>query len=251
MSLSVQALLDAPVIELDTIDSTNNYAMQLIDADTAQPGLTILARVQTRGKGQRGKTWEVDAGQSVLMSMILPPRRTPEEQFPFLTAITVAAADVLLELHEHWHVHIKWPNDIIVNDKKAGGILIENVWKGGKWSASVAGIGLNVLQETFPSDLPHATSLKLASGKDFPVQELAAALRERIVRYISGAYTDAELYQRYNQYLYRQSQHQHFTTGADTWQGTVVMVTRDGLLEVQQEDGSIRRYPHGSLTWKW
>jgi len=55
-------LSEAPIIELDSIDSTNNYAMQLIDADTAQPGLTITALQQTHGKGQRGRTWNDTPG---------------------------------------------------------------------------------------------------------------------------------------------------------------------------------------------
>src|SRR5690606_23377330 len=144
---------------------TNNYAMQLIDADTAQPGLTVTAGEQTHGKGQRGRVWEAATGDNVLMSIVLAPGQVVDRQFAFLTAVAVAVADTLLDVYEHWDVRIKWPNDIIVNDKKAGGILIENVLKGGVWAYSVVGLGLNVLQYEFPPSLPHAISLRMAAGK--------------------------------------------------------------------------------------
>ncbi len=250
MSLNAHVLIDAPVIELDTIDSTNNYAMQLIDADTAQPGLTITAREQTQGKGQRGRVWEAASGDNVLMSIVLAPHQTADQQFAFLTAVAVAVADSLLDVYEHWDIRIKWPNDIIVNDKKAAGILIENVLKGGAWAYSVVGLGLNVLQSEFPSSLPHAISLRMASGKEFGVRDLALQIRERILMYTCQEDMNV-LFDRYNQYLYRRSYRQRFVTGETVWNGTVVMVTKDGLLEVQHEDGSLRRYSHGTVTWQW
>ena len=121
------ALSEYPIIELDSIDSTNNYAMQLIDANKAQHGLTIVAQKQLAGKGQRGNTWADTPGESLLMSIIAMPDRAIHEQFVFSASVAVAIAKVLQKLNNNWQVNVKWPNDIIVNDKKAGGILIENV----------------------------------------------------------------------------------------------------------------------------
>lgn len=243
----------APVIELDTIDSTNNYAMQLIDADTAQPGLTVLANEQSQGKGQRGRQWQAPAGDNVLMSIVLAPDRTPDQQFAFLTAVAVAVADVLLDAWEHWDVRIKWPNDIIVNDKKAGGILIENVWRDGSWAYSVVGIGLNVLQYELPPSLPHATSLRIASGRAFAVRDVAMELRRRVIEYTSMSKQEEErlLFERYNDYLFRRRQLQRFSVAGEVWRATVTMVTRTGLLELQHEDGSLQRYMHGTIAWEW
>lgn len=249
MSLRTQVLIDTPVIELDTIDSTNNYAMQLIDADTAQPGLTVLAAEQTQGRGQRGRTWVAQPGDNVLMSIILAPKCALDRQFMFLTSVAVAIADVLSDLYEHWDVRIKWPNDIIVNDKKAGGVLIENVLKGSQWNFSVVGLGLNVLQNHFPESLPHAVSLKMASGKVFAIRALALNIRERIIEYCSDDRLD--VYERYNEYLFRRGQRQLFLEGNEAWYGTILMVTKDGRLEVQHDDGSVRQYMHGAIAWTW
>src|SRR5690606_29724577 len=122
----------------------------LIDADTAQAGLTIVTDVQTNGKGQRGRKWLDAPGESLLMSLVVVPEYEIEHQFSFNMAISLAIADYLQHIYENWDIRIKWPNDIIINDKKAGGILIENVIRGNKWAYSVVGIGINILQYTMP-----------------------------------------------------------------------------------------------------
>src|SRR5690606_38514963 len=126
LALQSHAFPDNPIIELDEIDSTNNYAMGLLNADKACMGLTIVARSQTKGKGQRGRVWQDQPGASLSMSMIVEPERGLDAQFVFIAQVALAVADALQGLDNNMDVAIKWPNDIIINDKKAGGILIEN-----------------------------------------------------------------------------------------------------------------------------
>lgn len=251
MALDVIDLLDAPVIELDTIDSTNNYAMRLVDADTAQPGLTITAKEQTAGKGQRGRHWAGMPGQSLLMSLIITPQQPLEQQFVFSAAVAVAVAEVLDTLHEGWNVKIKWPNDIIINDKKAGGILIENILRGNSWLYSIVGLGLNILQDSFPLELPHATSLKIASGKEFDPIVLRDMLRHNIIDTLYRKTTPEEIMRSYDRYLFRRSEEQTFSNGHESWQGIVVKATADGKLMVQLPNGSMARYTHGDVAWVW
>ncbi len=250
MSLRAQVLMNVPVIELDTIDSTNNYAMRLIDADKAQSGLTVLAREQSNGKGQRGKSWMAAPGDNILMSIILAPERALDKQFYFLAGVAVAVASVLRELSEDWQVHVKWPNDIIVNDKKAGGILIENIIRGRHWVYSVVGIGLNVLQDRFPESLPHAISLKMAVGTEWQTKALAMQLRERIIQYLSTA-DDEQIFSDYNKFLYQRDQMQLFGADDQWWQAKVSGVTRDGRLVLIMEDGTTSFFHHGSIQWGW
>jgi len=245
------ALLEAPVIELDSIDSTNNYAMRLIDADKALPGLTITATEQTEGKGQRGRHWADVPGQSLLMSLVMTPQQPLEQQFVFSAMVAVAVAEVLEALYEGWEIKIKWPNDIIVNDKKAGGILIENILRGSNWVYAIVGLGLNILQESFPPELPNATSLKIASSRSFKPQTMRDMLRQNILEAL-GRKSNAEGTMRlYNEYLFRRSAVQAFSDGRDTWQGIIVKANADGKLLVQLENGSIAQYTHGDVTWKW
>ena len=243
-------LLDAPIIELDTIDSTNNYAMRLLDADTAQPGLTITAATQTQGKGQRGNSWQDEPGASLLMSIITHPPYGLDNQFLFSAAAAVAVANVLQKLSETADVRIKWPNDIIINDKKAGGILIENVLRGSKWSYGVIGLGLNVTQTHFPAALPHATSL-LAEGVHAEVHSLREALRKAILADTAGRRSAEEVMERYNEHLFRKSDSQVFRKNGEEWYGKTDHVSADGKLHVVLPDGEIVAYVHGKVEWVW
>jgi BirA family biotin operon repressor/biotin-[acetyl-CoA-carboxylase] ligase len=225
--------------------------MHLIDADKAQHGLTIVAGSQTGGKGQRGKSWTDKPGESLLMSMITVPRIHLGAQFLFNTAVAVTVANVLQKLSDTWQVKIKWPNDIIINDKKAGGILIENVIRGSQWSYSVIGLGLNIRQNSFPEDLPHATSLKIASSIDYEVSDVRDMITSDILQNLSGPITEEIYLTSYNNYLYKRGQMQQFSDASGHWEARLVQANNDGTLTVQLADGSITNYFHGQALWEW
>lgn len=251
MAPNLQALSDAPILELDIIDSTNNYAMRLIDADTAQPGLTITAVEQSKGKGQRGRQWLDAAGDSLLMSIILVPGIRIEEQFVFSAMIANAVADALSELHEHWDVRIKWPNDIIVNDKKAGGILIENVLRGAQWLYAIVGTGLNINQQHLPDILPWATSLRVASGREFNITVIRDLVRRYIFDGAALGQNPRTIMQHYNNLLYRRGSLQFFADSNTEWEAFINEVTPDGRLHVRLPDGRGEAYVHGNVQWVW
>lgn len=243
--------LNAPILYLDIIDSTNNYAMQLIDADKAQAGTTVLTKSQSSGKGQRGKVWNDAAGESLLMSLITAPPYSLEQQFIFSALTANAIADVLDALDLTYKVKIKWPNDIIINDKKAGGILIENVLRGSKWSFAVIGFGLNVQQESFSKELPTATSLKIISGKTFKPEQLVHLFRQAIIEPIIDPPSDYTVMKRYNERLYQRGEWQTFLeNGEEKWY-QIQEVLPNGQLSVLDSYKQLLRYNHGELTWVW
>src|SRR5690606_15022153 len=90
-----QFLADKPIVELDEIDSTNNYAMRLIDADTAQDGLVITAQRQSAGKGQRGRKWQGGDNESLLMSIIIKPKWKIDDQFLLCAAAAISVIQAL------------------------------------------------------------------------------------------------------------------------------------------------------------
>ena len=240
-----------PIIELDSIDSTNNYAMQLIDANKAQHGLTIVTQSQSEGKGQRGKSWLDEPGQSLLMSIIILPQKEIHHQFVFNAAVAVAIANVLQKSDKNWDVRIKWPNDIIINAKKAGGILIENILRGNRWTHSVVGLGLNVKQASFHDTLPFATSLKIASGNDINITKLRDDIRENIIVSASYPLSPEKTMAQYNEYLYKHHQKQAFSDSAGNWEAKIMNAHKDGTLEVQLNDGTTAFYHHGQVMWDW
>lgn len=249
--ISIMSIIKNEIIELDKIDSTNNYAMKLIDDDMAAHGTTITTQSQSHGKGQRGRQWVDELGKSLLMSIVIVPKHDLNAQFLFSASITTAIANVLQNYINDTSVTIKWPNDIIIHDKKAGGILIENVIRGSKWTYSVIGLGMNVLQDTFPESLPFATSLKIASGKEYVISTLRDDIRAAVINVASFPLSDNMVMERYNHLLYKKDNQQAFRINDDVISATISHVNKQGELEVVLDDGTRRAYKHGSVVWEY
>lgn len=239
----------SPMCILDIVDSTNNYAMRLIDADKAEAGLTILARTQTAGKGQRGKSWNGALDESLLMSITLKPGWDLQHQARFLAAVATAICKEVQKLAVGHAVRIKWPNDIMIGDKKAAGILIENVVRGQDWQWAVVGIGLNVGQEAFEDHLPHATSLRIATQEVFKVETVAERFRQSIMDEFSVM--NGHIIEAYNCLLYKYNEVQIFRQNQDVLQGTIRGMSEQGQLIVSLPDGSLQQYTHGTVEWVW
>ena len=157
-------LLGAPFIELSTIDSTNIYAMDQIKLGLAKSGSCYTADFQTNGKGQHGRVWESSKGQNLLCSYILELNTldalknwTPTDQIGFSAAIALGAR-AFFAAFAGSETKIKKPNDIYFSDRKAGGILIENLVRGKEWTWSVIGIGMNINQNAFSSAAVNSVS---------------------------------------------------------------------------------------------
>jgi BirA family biotin operon repressor/biotin-[acetyl-CoA-carboxylase] ligase len=157
------------VIQLSSVDSTNNYAAMLVSNDNAVHGTVILSDEQTAGRGQRGANWQSQSGSNLLMSIILKhDNLSVDRQFSLTQVASLSVVDLLRKIG--LLAHIKWPNDIYVGDRKICGMLIENNLSGTVIRSSIIGIGLNVNQSYF--DLTTATSIKLEKGQSYPLQEI-------------------------------------------------------------------------------
>lgn len=243
-------MLQAPILRFDTLDSTNNRAAQIIDADKAQAGLTIVARQQSAGRGQRGNSWIGLPNQALLMSIVLQPKMAIEAQFSFSAAVAVSIVEVLKSLDRRLDLSIKFPNDIIINDKKAAGILIENSIRGNQWTHAIVGIGLNVLQHHFDPNLPNANSLFLATQKEWVIEGLLLAIRKKIIE--NTMKEDLKTYiQQYNQLLYKRTHKQRFAEAGEQWEAIICRVNENGMIELKHNDGTVKAYPHGVLQWIW
>ena len=166
-------LLGAPLIELSTIDSTNIYAMAQIKAELAKSGSCYTADFQTNGKGQHGRVWESTKGQNLLCSYILELNTldalknwTPADQIGFSAAIALGAR-AFFAAFAGSETKIKKPNDIYFSDRKAGGILIENLVRGQEWTWTVIGIGMNINQTEFSP-----AALNSVSSNPISLQEI-------------------------------------------------------------------------------
>ena len=157
-------LIGAPLIELSTIDSTNIYAMDQIKEGLAKSGSCYTADFQTHGKGQHGRTWESSKGQNLLCSYILELKKldahknwAPTDQIGFSAAIAIGVR-AFFGAFAGPETKIKKPNDIYFRDRKAGGILLENLVRGQDWTWTVIGIGMNINQSSFSTAAVNSVS---------------------------------------------------------------------------------------------
>ena len=187
-------LLGAPLIELSTIDSTNIYAMAQIKAGLAKSGSCYTADFQTNGKGQHGRVWESNKGQNLLCSYILELNTldalknwTPADQIGFSAAIALGAR-AFFAAFAGSETKIKKPNDIYFSDRKAGGILIENLVRGQEWTWTVIGIGMNINQTEFSP-----AALNSVSSNPISLQEITNQSWDikKMQEHLSDALNDA------------------------------------------------------------
>lgn len=145
------------------LESTNSY-LKRMSADEVKQGMVCLTDDQSRGRGQYNRKWESEPGQNLTFSMAFFP--SVAERFHVLTmACALGVMEHLNDTLEGCEVYIKWPNDIIVNDRKIAGVLTETMFSGNHLDRLVIGIGLNVNQQQFPEDLSSkATSVCLENG---------------------------------------------------------------------------------------
>lgn len=168
-------VLGNKIIQLNKVGSTNTFARQLLEKDpNIVEGTVVSTTNQEKGRGQRGKAWESEKGKNLTFSIILfPDFIAGDDQFLISKTVALGIWDFLNKtLHNkpgtiNKRITIKWPNDVYVNDQKIGGVLIENSITRQTITQSVVGIGINVNQDSFSSNLVNPTSLALEAGAQF------------------------------------------------------------------------------------
>ena len=159
------------IIKLDAIDSTNDFLKKISAEKPLDDYTTVVAKVQTAGRGQMGSVWETEPYKNLTFSIYKEVLHIPRDhQFYISMAVSLALLSSLKGMGIP-KLKIKWPNDILSANQKISGILIENIIKQNELYASIIGIGLNINQTDF-THLPAATSMKLLSGKFFDHEEV-------------------------------------------------------------------------------
>ena len=164
------------------IGSTNTAAM-LAAADGAPEGSVFLAEEQTAGRGRGAHSWESARSSGIYCSVILRPTLVPSDVLVLSLAAGLAVRAAIEEVNTNVRPDLKWPNDVLIKDKKVCGILTEMNAEATRVRYIVVGIGINVNQTGFPEELQsEATSLRLATGSEWSRVELAAALLKSLER---------------------------------------------------------------------
>ncbi len=239
---------DFSFILLHKVDSTNNYAMGLVHAAMAQHGTAVFAREQTRGRGQWNREWISESMNNIALSIILhvEDRISPSRMFLLSKAIALALSDFFKSLG--FDPAIKWPNDIYLNDRKAAGVLIENVLKGSSWKYAIVGVGINVNQVNFGELAKKAVSLKQLSGKTYDPEQLARNLHLKLLEYFDLALLNPEkIHTDYDELLYRKNNKVKLKKDARIFEALVKGVNEFGELVV--DHGMEEKFSVGEVEW--
>lgn len=239
----------APIIWLDTIDSTNSEIYRRIDE---LDNLSVIAAFnQTKGKGQRGNVWLTESSANLTFSMLLKfgeSALSPIEairQFTISEAVTCALADFFSQ--EGIDVSIKWPNDIYYGDKKLVGILIENILNGKNVAASIIGIGINCNQIQFPSSLLNPTSMSLITKKIYDLKPTLEEVCSHICLQLELMETEGgkeSIHSRYLSNMYRLNEWHNFRDMSDdtVFNGRITGISDSAMLQVEMPDGSSKEF---------
>lgn len=237
---------------LDTVDSTNTEAERQLAAGGPVP-LVILAREQTQGRGRRGRPWHSPAAGNLYSTFVFRPKLEPARMHDF----TLWMGLNICELVENFckiTPGLKWPNDLHIGDRKAGGMLTEARIDADEIRDLVFGLGLNLNGR--PQDLPRdlqrtATSLAEATGAPLDLNRFAAALIGRVLaaygQFVEGGYRDkfAALWKKYDVLRGRTVS---VTQGTRTVAGTAMGIDNEGSLIVRLNTGKTERFRAGEVT---
>jgi BirA family transcriptional regulator, biotin operon repressor / biotin---[acetyl-CoA-carboxylase] ligase len=232
------------IIKLNATDSTNSYLRKLCAQELVKDYTAVITKKQTEGRGQMGAIWNSQSSKNLTFSVYKDVSKFKLEHSFYISMVVSLALIKSLQNLSINKLSIKWPNDILSENKKICGILIENVIKQNNLSYSIIGIGLNVNQTEF-KNLPQASSLKLISGKVFDLDEVANIIIENLKYYFDilkkGDYDI--LKNTYETYLFRKNKPSTFQDAEGlVFSGFIKNVTNSGNLQVLLEDEIIKEF---------
>lgn len=236
-------------IELNEVNSTNTYAIELIKANLAAHGTVVFAHHQFAGRGQYGRKWDAKPGENITCSVVVDIQWLPVFKHFFLSAAVALAVHDFVRKYLGIKTKIKWPNDIYWNDSKAGGILIETVQNQQQTKFAVVGIGLNINQENFPEQLTNAISFYQVNGKKYDLIKLTKTL----CGYLNKRYVELqqlpqnELLSAYNEHLFKRNEIVKLKKGNTSFNCIVLGVNELGELQVAQ--ALKPSFAYGEVEW--
>ena len=238
------------IIKLDAIDSTNSFLKKKMNNQEIDDFTIVYSQNQFQGRGRTTKEWISEPYKNIAFSLFKRFKR-PELEHLFLLNVIVSISILeLLKKYSVRHASVKWPNDIIVKNKKISGILIENTIKKNNLINSVIGIGINVNQEKFP-DLICATSIINETRIAVEIDSLATDL----TKIISSNFKFLELnsnfcLDQYNNKLYNKKQTVVFKNNIGKKKvGKIVKVDLSGNLMIMNEKGKIEYFKENEIIF--
>jgi BirA family biotin operon repressor/biotin-[acetyl-CoA-carboxylase] ligase len=244
------ALLKPKILRFESLPSTNTELARMASAG-AEEGLAIVADEQTAGRGRLQRAWSSPKGAGLYFSILLRPA-IPQEHWPLITFMAALAVGDALNEAAGVHTDIKWPNDLLSDERKICGILAEAI-ETPAGRAVIVGIGINLTQNAFPPELENvATSVSQASGRQQEREAILAALLQALTRWYSLLHEnngrEKIIAAWCNRSSYACGRFVQVSNGDELWQGTTSGVERDGALRLSTATGEIKLVRAGDVS---
>ena len=238
------------LIKIDATDSTNSLMRERYLSNNCSDGDVLFANAQLKGRGQHNSVWNSAPGKNLTLSVYREFRDVSLKK-PFLISCLVSLAiQAALQSFKIPKIYVKWPNDIMSENKKICGLLLENIFKGSSLNASIIGIGLNVNQEAFEK-LPNAASMFQISNKNFDLDEVLNVCLTFLNQKLKLLNQPEEyILKLYEESLYRLNIASTFEANGELFSGIIRGVTPNGLLKVQLEDFKLVAFDLKSIQLK-
>jgi len=236
--IMLQRLIGTKLSHFPELDSTNDYAANLLAKSKPIEGTVVITDNQVSGKGQYGRKWSSAPGQNLTLSVILYPNITAETQFDLNILASLAVCKTLKE-QSSINALVKWPNDIYVKDRKVCGILIKNNLVGKTISQTIIGIGINVNQQQFDPIIPNPTSVIMETGAITDLLGMREQLFKAMDQYYDILKRDpVELRQMYVRSLWRRNEEIKYSLNdGQIRSGVLEGIERDGRLIIRSHIG--------------
>ena len=232
------------IIKLNAIDSTNSFLRQLSVEESVEDFTVVVTEHQTNGRGQMGTQWDSQNAKNLMFSVFKDMSGLSVESHFYLSMAVSLAVFEALNTFQISTLKIKWPNDILSEQQKLCGILIENVIKQNQLQSSIIGIGININQTIF-DNLPNATSMKLIYGNHFDRDQVLNEVLKQLKHYFSllDSKSYDELKLAYENNLFRKDKPSTFKDNDGIlFSGYIKGVNDSGHLKVLIEDDIVKLF---------
>ena len=235
------------LIKLNATTSTNDYLKKRYKSGKVLDGDLVWTENQTSGRGQLNKKWISEPFKSLTFSVYKQFNGLLNIPFNFNAVVCLGIIYALKKLSIPG-LSIKWPNDILSENKKIGGILIENFFNRGKIKASVIGVGLNLNQEKFEK-LPKATSLKIITGEKWASKIILDALVPILEEYLfMFDFQDSSILDQYQKILWKRNKTVLFDMDGKLHKGKLKGVDESGMIILQDQEKMIRKFNNSQIS---
>lgn len=219
-------------IQLDDISSTNLYLRKLIKDKSINENILVSTNYQEKGRGQRSNIWESEKNMNILISFLYVHTTNNYDLFKFNMLISLAIYDFLSKYFKTG-LKIKWPNDLMINNKKIAGVLVQNIESNFK---SIIGVGININQKEFKSFSPQATSFSNELNKEFNRNALILELMNNFENYLINYFQFNDLKNSYMLKIYKFKQQTNFLNNLKEFKGEIVNFNSSGEIIIKSGD---------------